>query len=97
VKKHSIILTGGLACAACCAPLIWPFVVGAGFGGAGLGAFLGRNLGEILCISGILAAATGLFLWLRLRNKPAACSLENAPLHLGGVTPGPDPDREPIR
>ena len=76
MKKRSIILTGGLACSACCAPLIWPFIVGAGLGGAGLGAFLSRNLAEILCIAGIASAATGLLLWLRHRNKPATCLLE---------------------
>lgn len=74
MKKRSIILTGGLACAACCAPLIWPFIIGAGMGGAGLGAFLSRNLAEIICIAGIAAAVTAFFFWLRGRNKPAACS-----------------------
>lgn len=74
MKKRSIILTGGLACAVCCAPFVLPFVVGAGLGGAGLGAFLSRNLAEILGIAGIAAAATAFFFWLRGRNRPVACS-----------------------
>jgi uncharacterized iron-regulated membrane protein len=79
VKKRSIILSGGLTCAVCCAPLVWPFIVGVGLGGAGLGAFLSRNLAEILCIAGIAAAAAGLLLWLKHRNRPAACSLDGEP------------------
>ncbi|WP_340645169.1 hypothetical protein [Phenylobacterium sp.] len=73
----------GVACLACCAPLILPVLAGAGLvslgvGGAGMMLF-GLTLDQVLCFGvpalGILALA---FLWWRdhSRAKAAQCGCE---------------------
>lgn len=91
-----IVVTLGLACAACCAPLILPWFVGvggAGLTGALVGGMLGASWAEIAFIAVLAALATGATLLLRTaarrkRAPPCAC---NSPIGNGlGCSVGAD-------
>lgn len=85
MKKKSLLLAGA-ACAACCAPLVWPFLVAAGIGsGASVwaGTLFGLNPVELLCIAALVFAATGLFLLYRKHSRGkvvegASCDIDGA-------------------
>jgi hypothetical protein len=50
------------ACAACCAPLIWPFVSAALVGGGGslaIGRYPEMDLETLLCLAGLVSAGIG--------------------------------------
>jgi hypothetical protein len=79
----------GAACAACCAPLLLPWLAGAGIAGAGAlggGLVLGLTPEQGLCV-GIPLAVLGavLLIWLRRLSRPrakpcgcqAACEIES--------------------
>lgn len=68
----------GLACLACCLPLIIPLLGAAGF--AGLGAWArGLNWAEIACLTLIAGAATAaaLFIFSRRRASGPACNVRD--------------------
>lgn len=60
----------GLACVACCLPLLTPFLGAAGLAG-GTAWLSGRNWAEIVCVSLIVGAAgaLGLVAWRRARRR----------------------------
>ncbi len=71
--KWKVVAGLGLACAACCAPLLLPLFAGAGLAGlagAGVSGLSGASWGEIACVA-VLAAlsATAVLLLLRARAR----------------------------
>ncbi|OYX46912.1 MAG: hypothetical protein B7Y90_14340 [Alphaproteobacteria bacterium 32-64-14] len=78
VSKWKIAAGLGVACAACCAPLLLPLVAGAGgagLAGATASGFLGASWGEIACIAvlaALVAGAAVLVLRAGARRKRAA-------------------------
>ena len=80
------VITGlGVACAACCAPLLLPLLGvagGAGVASAAASGLFGRTWAQLACDAVIVAlAASALFLWLRGRAKrkqAASCACEPA-------------------
>ena len=73
----------GLACVACCAPLLLPLFVGAGFAGLGAGAsgaLLGLPLAVVICGAILAALAVGFVIWMTMRRAAAtkACSCDTA-------------------
>jgi len=68
----------GLACLACCLPLIVPFLGVAGFAGLG-GWATGLNWAEVAClalIAGAIATAAVFFLRRRKANRPTSNARE---------------------
>ncbi len=74
----------GVACAACCAPLLLPVFVGAGAAGAGVfagGRLLGLPIDAVVCGAIFVAIAAGFGLWfVRQRRAVSAktCSCVSA-------------------
>lgn len=71
-------LTLGLACLACCLPLIIPFMGAAGLTGLG-GWAAGSNWAEIACLALIAGAiaATALFVVRRRNTRGPACDVRD--------------------
>ena len=83
-NKWKIAAGVGVACAACCAPLLAPLLLGAGGAGLAGGAasgFLGASWGEIACVAifvALAASAAVLLVQARARmRKPAACACQD--------------------
>lgn len=81
VSKWKIAAGLGVACAACCAPLLLPLIAGAGgagLAGAAASGFLDASWGEIACIAILAALAFGtVVLALRAgarRKRAAECA-----------------------
>lgn len=70
--KKRVVLGFGLACLACCIPLLLPLVGAGGIAGGG-GWLAGLGWSEIVCV-GLIAAAVvaGLVLVIRRRRKAQA-------------------------
>lgn len=95
-SKWKIAAGLGAACAACCAPLLLPLLVGAGgasLAGATASGFLGASWGEVACIAILAALVVGTaVLALRAgtpRKRAAECacnstSAEGASCTVGG-------------
>ena len=94
-SKWKIAAGLGLACAACCAPLLLPLFIGAG--GAGLaggaaGGMLGASWAEIACIAILAALAVGavvvlLRAWTR-RKRVAECACPSVEVDGASCTVG---------
>lgn len=72
-----------LACAACCAPLLLPLFLGAGFAGLGAGAssaLLGLPLEVVICAAILVALAVGFGIWMTMRRAAVtkACGCDTA-------------------
>lgn len=85
VSKWKIAAGLGVACAACCAPLLLPLIAGAGgagLAGATASGFLGASWGEIACIAIFTALGVGtVVLALRAgarRKRAAECACSAA-------------------
>lgn len=84
MKLRWSLLGVGVACAACCIPLVLPLLAGAGLltaGAAGSAVLFGLTLEQILCYgapAGALMAALGL-LWRRRRAAAKADACGCAP------------------
>ncbi len=83
ILKRILAATGlTVACAACCAPLLWPLVTGSallGAGAAGSSNWLGLGTDEAVCLGLAVAALAGFSLWLSRRRSLArvtACDVE---------------------
>ncbi len=78
MKMRTGVLAIGVACAACCVPLLLPLLAGAGLGTAAAGGALlfGFTLDQILCFglpAAILAGLVAAWGLKRLRAQPADC------------------------
>jgi uncharacterized membrane protein len=93
MNKRRTLLTMGAACAACCAPLVWPFMAAAVLGGTGsmgLGAALGANIETVVCITGLVVAGALLaYFGYRWKRNSAR---ETASCEIGGAC---DPHQAP--
>jgi hypothetical protein len=82
VSKWKIAAGLGVACAACCAPLLLLMIAGAGLAGATASGFLGASWGEIACIAIFTALGVGtVVLALRAgarRKRAAECACSAA-------------------
>lgn len=99
VSKWKIAAGLGVACAACCAPLLLPLIAGAGgagLAGATASGFLGASWGEVACIAILAALAFGtvvLALRAGARQKRAAeCACSSARADGGGCAVGGECD-----
>jgi len=73
-------LAVGVACAACCAPLLPPLLAAVGLGGLGgalAGWVGGLGVSELICLAGFAALGAGAVVWLlRRRRSEKAVSCE---------------------
>lgn len=83
--RWKVIAGVGVACAACCAPLLLPLLGvagGAGVTSAAASGLFGRSWGQLACDAILVAlAASALFLWLQgraKRRRAASCACEPA-------------------
>lgn len=99
VSKWKIVAGMGVACAACCAPLVLPLIAGAGgagLAGATASGFLGASWGEIACIAILAALAVGtVVLALRAgarRKRAVECACGSASADGASCTVGGECD-----
>lgn len=85
----------GVACAACCAPLLLPLLGvagGAGVAGAAASGLFGRSWAQLACDAVLLAlVASALFLWLHgraKRKRAGSCACDPAPADGASCTVG---------
>lgn len=95
MKLRWPLLAMGAACAACCIPLLLPFLAGAGLVGAS-GLLFGVTLDQLLCVGlPAVVAFSLLFVWLRrrARTKAADCECSSAcDIDACGPAPAPQGD-----
>ncbi len=93
--RWKVVAGVGVACAACCAPLLLPLLGvagGAGVAGAAASGLFGRSWAQLACDAVLMAlAASALFLFLRgraKRKRAAECACEPATAYGPSCTVG---------